>query len=104
MNLINIFEELLNNRQLQSNYVHTVLEFGYLTVDEKVLARIKKYRKRFVAADANKDDKLSLDEFVAFQYMDLFPRMRDVFVDEVLAPLDLDKDGVVSLDEFKKGF
>jgi Ca2+-binding EF-hand superfamily protein len=27
-----------------------------------------------------------------------------VFVDEVLAPLDLDKDGVVSLDEFKKGF
>ncbi len=76
----------------------------FYLLDEKILARIKKYRKRFEAADENKDDKLSLDEFVAFQYMDLFPRMQEVFIDEVLEPLDHNKDGVVSLDEFRKGF
>ncbi|CAB4023097.1 calumenin-like isoform X3 [Paramuricea clavata] len=83
------------------NYIK--LSFPGTNYDEKVLARIKKYRKRFEAADENKDDKLSLDEYVAYQYMDLFPRMRDVFVDEVLEPLDLDKDGAVSLEEFRKG-
>ena len=71
--------------------------------DEKTLARIEKFRKRFVAADESKDGKLSSDEYVAFQYLDLFPRMHEVFVDELLVPLDLDKDGGISFEEFKKG-
>ena len=29
--------------------------------------------------------------------------MHDVFVDEVLEPMDLNNDGVLSFDEFKKG-
>ena len=77
--------------------------FGYY-IDEKILARIEKFRKRFEAADENKDGKLSSDEYVAFQYLDLFPRMHDVFVEELLVPLDLDKDGGISFEEFKKGF
>ena len=40
-----------------------------LVKDEKIKARIKKYTKRFEAADQNKDGKLDLDEFVAFQHL-----------------------------------
>ena len=40
---------------------------------------------------------------MAFQYLDQFPRMYDVFADEVMAPLDKNNDGVITLDEFQQG-
>ena len=80
----------------------TLFRCIYFT-DKKTQARIDKYTKRFKAADENYDGKLNLDEFVAFQHLDLFPRMHEVFVDEVIQPMDLNNDGTISFDEFKKG-
>lgn len=68
------------------------------------MKRINKFRKRFEAADENKDNKMNLDELVAYQYLDLFPRMHDVFIDELLEKKGLLQDGVMSFEEFKKGF
>ncbi|XP_028409499.1 reticulocalbin-1-like [Dendronephthya gigantea] len=82
---------------------YQALNFPGKDHDETIIARINKYHKRFEAADENKDNKLSLDEFVAYQYMDLFPRMYDVFIDEAMETMDLNKDGVITFEEFKKG-
>ena len=69
----------------------------------EIKQRIKRYEARFNAADENNDGKLSVGEFVAFQHLDLFPRMHDVFVEEIVETMDKNEDGKISYEEFIGG-
>ncbi|PAA68023.1 hypothetical protein BOX15_Mlig020267g1 [Macrostomum lignano] len=56
--------------------------------------------RRWLAADADKDGKLSKTELHHFFYPDEFPHMRAMLVDEALEHADKNRNGKVSLDEF----
>lgn len=56
-----------------------------------------------MAADENKDDKLTVEEYLAYRHPNLIPRVRDVFIEEIFETIDANKDGVASFEEIMKG-
>lgn len=57
-------------------------------------------RRRWYTADADLDNMLTKDEFLAFLHPEETPRMRDLVVLEALEDIDKDKDGKISLSEY----
>lgn len=57
-------------------------------------------RRRWFAADANEDNMLTKEEFLAFLHPEETPEMRDLVVLEALEDIDKDKDGKISLSEY----
>ncbi|XP_021377539.1 calumenin-B-like isoform X2 [Mizuhopecten yessoensis] len=61
---------------------------------------IERDQRRWTAADTDKDQKLSKEEFVHFLHPEDSDHMRDVVVQETMEDIDKDKDGFISLDEY----
>ncbi|CAH8511308.1 unnamed protein product [Schistosoma guineensis] len=57
-------------------------------------------RRRWVAADLDKDDSLNKTEFTDFVHPEDRPNMRDAVIDELLEYVDKDNDGYVSEKEY----
>ena len=57
-------------------------------------------KKRFEAADENKDGKLDRDEFAVYLHPEDTPYMREVVISETLQDMDSNKDGFVDLEEY----
>ena len=57
-------------------------------------------RKYFSAADTNKDSKLNMEEFEAFQNPEHFSHMHTALIENTLSEKDADKDQKISLKEF----
>lgn len=57
-------------------------------------------KKRFDAADLDKDGALKKDEFVAYLYPADFPHMHDVEMERTLQDHDKNKDGIITKEEF----
>lgn len=73
--------------------------FGYdIKADQE--KRYQRDRKRWEAADRNKDDKLSKDEYAALLHPSVFDHMQNVALDEAMLEMDTNKDGYVDLNEF----
>ena len=66
--------------------------------------RIRIYKKRFLAADTNKDGKVNADEFVAYRQPHLFDYMHDLVITELEEEMDIDKDGKVTLKDRLAGW
>jgi len=61
---------------------------------------LKRDKRRFDAADKNKDGKLSLEEYGHFMHPESSPEMADLHILETMEDIDRDKDGNVNLQEF----
>ena len=57
-------------------------------------------RRRWEAADLDKDDKLTKDELTSFLHPEEVEHMKAIMVDETMEDIDKDKDGKISLDEY----
>ena len=57
-------------------------------------------KKKFDAADLNKDGSLDGEEYVAFVYPYDFAHMHDVELERTLQEQDKDKDGIITKEEF----
>ena len=57
-------------------------------------------KKRFMAADEDKDGKLSRDEFAIYLHPEDTPYMREVVITETLQDMDSNKDGFVDMEEY----
>lgn len=68
--------------------------------DESYKDMIDKDKRKFNAADSDKDGKLSKDEFAAFLHPEEMEHMKDIVVLETIEDIDKDKDGFISLDEY----
>ena len=66
----------------------------------KFLQSLAYDKKKFDAADEDKDGKLSTDEAVAFLHPYDFERMSDVETDRVMSEFDKNNDGKIDLDEY----
>lgn len=56
--------------------------------------------RRWKAADLDKDEHLSMEEFKAFTTPEKFEHMKQVVVDEQIDSTDVDQDGKISLKEY----
>jgi len=63
----------------------------------------KKDRRLFTIADADANQKLTVDEFLLMKHPRRNEMAKKVLVDDKLEALDEDKDGALSVDEFAKG-
>ncbi|KAL5007837.1 hypothetical protein ScPMuIL_016643 [Solemya velum] len=61
---------------------------------------IERDRRRWEAADKNKDHLLSKEEFMDFMHPEEAEHMRDIVVQETIEDIDKDKDGFISLEEY----
>lgn len=57
-------------------------------------------KRRFDAADLNKDGKLNPEEYGIFLHPQEYSHMKEVIVDETLSEMDKNKDGFISVDEY----
>jgi hypothetical protein len=57
-------------------------------------------KKKFDAADLNKDGALTKEEHVAFLYPSDFPHMHDIEMERVLVDHDKNGDGTITKEEF----
>lgn len=57
-------------------------------------------KRKFEAADVNKDEKLTKEEFVAFYHPYNYEHMHQIELQRVMNDHDKDKDGFLSLQEF----
>jgi len=71
-------------------------------VDEKLsIDQMKKRdQRRFNRADVNNNGFLTKDEFSGFLHPEDHTHMKDIVVQETLEDLDLDNDGVISMEEY----
>lgn len=98
------FEELLENTigepETWSEAEKEANKEDYKTY-VKMLERDK---KKFKAADQDKDGKLNKKEYADFLHPEDSPAMRDIVINETLEDLDANKDGVVDIEEFISDF
>lgn len=73
---------------------------GYETMDADEKRLLEDDRKFFVAADQDKDGKLSNAEFHAFQNPESFPHMHEALIEISMLEKDKNQDGKISLDEY----
>ena len=57
-------------------------------------------RRRWEAADLDKDDRLTKDELTSFLHPEEVEHMKSIMVEETMEDIDKDKDGKISLDEY----
>jgi Ca2+-binding EF-hand superfamily protein len=63
-------------------------------------AGLRRDRRKWKEADKDGDGELNIEEYAAFAHPEEFDHMKDIFVDEVMASMDSDKDGFVSKEEY----
>lgn len=61
---------------------------------------VQRDQRRWTAADTDKDDALTLQEFTDFLHPEEAEHMRPIVVTETIEDIDKDKDGKISLDEY----
>lgn len=57
-------------------------------------------RRRWEAADLDKDDRLTKNELTSFLHPEEVEHMKAIMVEETMEDIDKDKDGKISLDEY----
>lgn len=57
-------------------------------------------QKRWNVADVNKDGELDKEEYTCFMHPEDCAHMKDIVVEETIADIDKDGDGLISLDEY----
>ncbi|GFY57945.1 calumenin-B [Trichonephila inaurata madagascariensis] len=57
-------------------------------------------KRRWAAADKNKDNKLSKEEFGHFLHPEEYPHMQEVVITETIEDIDKDGDGKISIQEY----
>nr|XP_034311901.1 calumenin isoform X1 [Crassostrea gigas] len=91
---------------LSRNHGFNINDFKDYTEEDAVSEFTKKLKvleedkKRFDAADLDKDGALKKDEFVAYLYPADFPHMHDVEMERTLQDHDKNKDGIITKEEF----
>lgn len=65
---------------------------------------LERDKKKFKAADHNKDGKLDKKEYTDFLHPEESAAMREIVIDETLEDLDENEDGVINIEEFIKDF
>ncbi|CAH8499294.1 unnamed protein product [Heterobilharzia americana] len=70
------------------------------TTAESYKEAVRHDRRRWVAADLDKDNQLTKTEFTDFVHPEDRENMRDAVIDELLESVDKDKDGYVSEKEY----
>ena len=68
--------------------------------DEVLKDQIRKSRRKFDAADQDKDGKMSREEFVLFQHPEEAEYMEKIAIEEIVDEVDKDGDGLISIKEF----
>ena len=63
-------------------------------------SQIDSDRRKFPLADENGDGKLNRDEMAVFLHPADFPHMRDFVVNEYFNQMDVNKDGLVTKEEY----
>ena len=81
-------------------YLNHYRNAGAETNDPKGAKIIRKEKRRWQAADTNKDDRLSYEEYKAVLHPDQFDHTKVVHVQETLEDMDKDGDGYLSKTEF----
>lgn len=71
---------------------------------EVYLKMLERDKKKFKAADQDKDGKLSKKEYTDFLHPEESPAMRDIVINETLEDMDGNQDGVIDIEEFIKDF
>lgn len=69
-------------------------------VEEDYARMIARDEKRWKVADVDKDGKMNKEEYGCFMHPEDCDHMRDVVVEETLADIDKNGDGVVTMDEY----
>jgi len=89
-------------------YVATTYGLGFVDNEQQAPAEgefdyremiLRDYNK-FITADANGDQFLSIDEMAAFIHPEEFHHTKDLALQESMNDLDRNKDGFISLDEY----
>lgn len=89
-------------------YVATTYGLGFVDNEQQAPADgefdyremiLRDYNK-FIVADANGDQFLSVDEMAAFIHPEEFHHTRDLAIQESMNDLDKNKDGFISMDEY----
>ncbi|KAH8861982.1 Calumenin-B isoform 3 [Schistosoma japonicum] len=71
-----------------------------IETSESYKEAVRHDRRRWVAADLDKDDSLNKTEFADFVHPEDRPNMREAVIEELLESVDKDKDGYVSEKEY----
>jgi len=90
---------------LQNHFGYSEQEYETMKTENKddvttFLEEVEDERKKFVAADTNKDDALDKSEYVAFYSPFNYEHMHHIELERTMHTHDKDKDGALSLDEF----
>lgn len=89
-----------------NEYKDDEFDFGDGEIDEtddvvkEELQLMEEDKMLFDAADANKDQKLDKDEFLAFTHPEEDPNMKPHVINQVLKEKDADNDGEISFQEY----
>lgn len=68
--------------------------------DEALKAKFDFDKKKFEAADQDKDGKMDRHEYVNFQHPEENIKMEDLALDEIIRDVDQDADGMITVEEF----
>jgi hypothetical protein len=82
---------------MEAYKVNYYLLFSFSEDEEE---KFRHDRKLWEAADINKDDKISKDEFSAILHPHQFDHMKDLVLENTMKQIDTDKDGYISLNEY----
>lgn len=97
MNFLKIAQVLVCSFRLTAVVVFESLVYNHVFLMVQVLEEDK---KKFDAADVDKDGALTKKEHVAFLYPADFPHMHDVEMERVLMDHDKNGDGTITKEEF----
>jgi Ca2+-binding EF-hand superfamily protein len=94
------------DRQTDADKQTKETEFFLSFLEEQLAQRpgyaagLRRDRRKWKEADKDGDGELNIEEYAAFAHPEEFDHMKDIFVDEVMASMDSDKDGFVSKEEY----
>lgn len=69
-------------------------------VDKKYKKKKELNKKKWMAADSDKDNMLTKEEYNAFLHPNEFKHMHKAAADEIVYNIDKDEDGFISLEEY----